>query len=83
MSNNGYMPASPVKGCDGKFIDCTDDNMQWLKQCAPSLGLSKREKFSMAAMQGFISNSSLSGAPEECAEQSLRYADALLAELEK
>ncbi len=82
MSNNGYMPANPVKGCDNRFIDCTDDNMQWLKQCAPSVGLSKREDFAMAAMQG-ICASGPSISNSDIAIQSIDLADALLKELEK
>ena len=81
MSNNGNMPANPVKGCDGRFIDCTDDNMQWLKQCAPSVGLSKREAFAMAAMQGLASFESLS--LDAIASEAVGLADALLTELEK
>lgn len=85
--NNGHMPANPVKGCDGRFIDCTDDNMQWIKQCKPSIGLTKREAFAMAAMQGLFSNSGtikfLTDIGSTISEQSVLAADKLLAELEK
>ena len=46
-------------------------------------GLTKREAFAMAAMQGLIANHTLRGPHEECAELALCYADALLKELEK
>ena len=46
-------------------------------------GLSKREAFAMAAMQGLISNHTLRGPVGECAENAVNYADALLAELDK
>jgi len=46
-------------------------------------GLTKREAFAMAAMQGILSHSFGRGNPEECAIAALQNADALLAELEK
>ena len=46
-------------------------------------GLTKREYFAAMAMQGLLANSSNSIYPTEVAQDSLIYADALLAELEK
>ena len=46
-------------------------------------GLTKREAFAMAAMQGILSHSFGRGNPEECAIAALQNADALLKELEK
>ena len=46
-------------------------------------GLTKRETFAMAAMQGILSHSFGRGNPEECAIAALQNADALLKELEK
>lgn len=81
--NNGDMPTNPVKDCAGTFIDENDFNGEWLKQCKPSIGLTKRESFAMAAMQGILSHSFGRGTPDELARQSIRCADALLEELAK
>ena len=50
-----------------------------------SYGLTKREVFVKAAMQGLLANSESGSAlsPEDLAHWSIRHADALLAELEK
>jgi hypothetical protein len=56
------------------------------KYSSPSMygiGLTKREYFAALAMQGLLANSSNSIYPTEVAQDSLIYADALLAELEK
>lgn len=45
------------------------------------IGLTKREQFAMAALQGILSQMSLY--PKDAAETAVRHADALLAELEK
>ena len=52
--SNGNMPANPVKGCDGRFIDDNEINNSWMENCNPSIGLTKREAFAMAAMQGWF-----------------------------
>lgn len=44
-------------------------------------GLTKREMFAMAAMQGILSTMIMR--PEDAAEKAVKYANALLAELEK
>ena len=46
-------------------------------------GLTKRESFAMAAMQGILSHSFGRGTTEELAIQSIKCADALLLELDK
>ena len=46
-------------------------------------GLTKREMFAMAAMQGILSHSFGRGNPEECAIVALQNADALLKELSR
>lgn len=46
-------------------------------------GLTKREAFAMAAMQGLCAGSSNHFQPEHFAEFSIKYADALIAELNK
>lgn len=42
-----------------------------------------REQFAMAALQGLLGNSRCIGSYEEIAEDAAKYADALLAELER
>jgi len=85
--SNGNMPANPVKGCDGTFIDDNEDNAQWLKQCKPSTGLTKREAFAMAAMQGLCANqyfiANRDSSYKEIASNAKFMADALLKELDK
>ena len=74
MMKNGDMPAMPIE-------------INGFGQYAPEVysGLTKREMFAMAAMQGILSSltddSDMS--PSELARCSVRNADALLAELEK
>ena len=46
-------------------------------------GLTKREYFSAMAMQGLIASHGGGGGGEQCAKQSVTFADALLAELDK
>ena len=77
---NGNTPAMPVVVPEKQdsYID---------------LGLTKREQFAMVAMQGYIAgitgwSDGLDGGgcsltPEECAKESINYADALLKALEE
>lgn len=46
-------------------------------------GLTKREAFAMAAMQGSLSHPQQDGDPEHVVMWAVKYADALLAELAK
>lgn len=46
-------------------------------------GMTKREEFAMAAMQGLIAKSPIRSFANEVAVQAVEYADALLDELEK
>lgn len=69
---NGEQPASPI------FDDCVSTHHQEIHH-----GLTKRETFAMAAMQGILSHSFGRGMPEELAVTALKNADALLKELEK
>jgi hypothetical protein len=58
-----------------------DDQMHdWLVEGHRSEGLTKRELFAAMAMQGRIC---MDEGPSDCAKQSLIYADALIAELNK
>ena len=81
MMSNGNMPAMPQSGiCDseGNSYDSND---------LGGGGLTKREQFAAMAMQGILSNNNLIGEVGsieiEVADQSLKYADALLSQLEK
>jgi len=51
----------------------------------PSSGLTKREHFAAMAMQGLIASDTpeWTGTPESQAENAVKYADALLKELQK
>ena len=81
MTTNSEMPAMPLTGdaytdingnalCEGSIQD--------------GMGLTKREHFAGLAMQGFIS-AGHGGMPNasELANYAVRYADALLLELDK
>lgn len=69
---NGDLPAMPV---------CYDARMMAAYSKGEAMGLSKREMFAMAAMQGFCSNPMVSY--KSLAEYAVETADALLAELER
>ena len=74
---NGNLPAHPpsVSNSDGVFEDSDSSGLGY--------GLTKRESFAMAAMQGILSHSFGRGTPDELAIQSIKCADALLLELSK
>ncbi len=72
--NNGDMPANPIIGDTEGFIDF----LQKIKG-GRNYGLTKREQFAMAAMQGLIGLTSVSS--EVLAKASIDAADALLKEL--
>ncbi len=74
---NGRLPAAPV--------ECTWTNTGVIgKQTGPSgamlTGLTKREAFAMAAMQGFASRPYATSA-KDVASECVRWADTLLAAL--
>lgn len=66
---NGDMPAMPI------FPDTGAGH------AAAHHGLTKREQFAMAAMQGFCADGGMN--PDNIPDASVRVADALLSELEK
>ena len=75
---NADLPVTPVVNSNGKIQPFTDDNGFSLI----ATGMTKREAFALAAMQGICSSGpSISNA--DIAIQSIYLADALLAELEK
>lgn len=74
---NADKPAFPIKGID---------NEDYLEQCELAKGLTKRERFAMAAMQGYCGGewTGQSGIPHsKIAEWSVGMADTLLNELEE
>lgn len=74
---NGDMPAMPQTG----FSDLDGDRFV-SKDCGGA-GLTKREQFAMAAMQGLAANGRSNGNMyETAARMAVRQADAVLAELE-
>ncbi len=80
--SNANMPANPVKGCDDRFIDDTEENKGWMEACKPSIGLTKREQFAAMAMQGFAANPEQYSSVTIMAEDSVRWADTLLKALD-
>tara|TARA_R110000772_G_scaffold186279_2_gene297504 strand:+ start:513 stop:758 length:246 start_codon:yes stop_codon:yes gene_type:complete len=78
--SNGDMPVNQIVMEDGHLYHAS----QVCFENAPLVsGLTKREAFAMAAMQGILSHAFGRGTKEELAVQSLACADALLKELAK
>ena len=76
MIKNGDLPAMPVS--------CSETLCQMTGTVKPEFaGLTKREQFAMAAMQGLASESGRYHSPGDMAHDAVKLADALLAELEK
>jgi len=73
---NGDMPVTPVFNDHGKIQSFRDAE----GNLSMATGLTKREAFAMAAMQGILS-SNVSGTTEEFVSHSVVMADALLKEL--
>lgn len=75
---NGDMPAMPM-------VTLTEESQykgtKYVEAKSTYLGLTKREQFAMAAMQGILNNGIYTFA--DCATDAVQYADALLAELER
>jgi hypothetical protein len=88
---NGDMPAAPLKSGNGALWNLRDghEDSDFLGQPNErfSIGLTKREMFAMAAMQGLCSTSDLNGSwrhdAATVAIAAANCADALLAELER
>lgn len=77
---NADMPAMPV--CSGSESS-QYNGVTYNKNFLDGIGLTKREMFAMAAMQGLCSHSGDYHLPEHLAHDALMYADALLAALEQ
>lgn len=74
---NGNLPAMPIKG------HCVDASGAFCGEVVMSQGLTKREMFAMAAMQGLCTQNMTFKNRQDLAITSVVIADALLAELEK
>ena len=83
--NNADLPAMPVTNIAESHNTNTGEQINYISDT--SWGLSKREMFAMAAMQGILSNSYWNEygdyAPQDVAKAAAEYTDALLAELER
>ena len=82
---NGDMPASP---CGESYKTQQYPGGDWIhnKKSALHSGLTKREMFAMAAMQGILTSETddwRHKEEESLAASAVKYADALLAELER
>jgi hypothetical protein len=72
-------PNDPIAYVDElQAIEESEDYNRFL-----NYGLTKREYFAAMAMQGLISNSLSGRGPNGCAQDSVRFADALIEELNK
>ncbi len=80
---NGDLPASALSGdayTDFSHYREDDKNTSYNPECQ---GLTKREQFAAMALQGLLSKSMPTKTIYQKAELSVKYADALLAELAK
>lgn len=83
---NGDMPAMPVDMTNPRFVEYAKyAESVGDKECVKSLlGLTKREQFAMAAMQGLLAKHGDDDySPASIAEYAVKHAECLLAELEK
>lgn len=84
MSNNGDMPANPIanEGWPSGFNIVTEGGRE--DYC---IGLTKREQFAMAAMQGLLSGGycidDAKNRINDVPQEAVNLADSLLLELEK
>ena len=88
--NNGDMPANPIRGANNTIF--TKNDAGAIEGCGLLVGLTKREAFAMAAMQGILSSkyygefcteSESESKALSCANAAVNHADALLKELDK
>lgn len=84
--DNGDNSAYP-QNMDSQTFECATGICDTSRAIEFGLGLTKREAFAMAAMQGMSSHSDFYGQSksfaEDIARDSVKFADALLKELEK
>ena len=86
--NNGNNPAHPLTGDAYTNFASYDDKNQFTSYDPQCQGLTKREAFAMAAMQGILSNETIMDYIENdndltVVNQSVDIANKLLKELEK
>ena len=83
-TNRGDMPAMPLTGdAYTDYAGYLNSGMGYEPECQ---GLTIREQFAMAAMQGLLSNHRMvasCGCYDEVSLEAVKHADALLAELER
>ncbi len=79
-NTNGNLPAMP-NATDAQTLNCMGIMNTVADFYRHGTGLTKREMFAMAAMQGILSNSS--NVMSYCARDAVMMADELLAELER
>ena len=81
MMKNGDMPAMPMgKSAAGRYWQKSDLDDGYANQCKPAFGLTKREMFAMAAMQGLLADPNVQtisavNMAVECADLLLRKLD--------
>lgn len=86
MTNNGNLPAMPCEVVEQYHIDasqvpCGAPTLRERK--VMSVGMTKREMMAMHMMSGIIADPEITASESEVARVSVRFADALLAELER
>ena len=77
-STNGSLPAMPLQITDTLVAAMENGAIKAVERIS---GLTKREMFAMAAMQGILSCGNYTYV--DSASDAVKYADALLAELER
>ena len=71
-----------MKNADIPAMPCQPLGQDGMPSCEMAYGLTKREMFAMAAMQGLLSNSAGKYTYNEMTERAVNCADALLEKLE-
>lgn len=71
--NNGILPANPIFNDNGSLMVIANQR---------TTGLTKRETFAMAAMQGFAANPEQYSSVTVMADDAVRWADTLLKSLD-
>ena len=79
MKTNPNEPISPIKGMDGTFINNDEITQNWIEQCNPLVGLTKREYFAGLAMQGLCLDATQK--LSDIAGNAVYLADSLIKEL--
>lgn len=85
---NADMPINPWMMPNGAIMTLnSQDDADFVEQCKPAIGLTKREHFAAMAMQGLLAGGYCIDDPvnrgHDVPSEALMLADALLAELER